>query len=114
MTRYILPFAFVALLFSSSCTKEYDEIINTPEQASSAQGNPKLAIFESIETGTKTSYTTANVTLASGSWSFNDALIGNTTADRKVGTKSARVRNSGKLTMNFNKADGSGDGYKKH
>lgn len=114
MTRYILPFAFVALLFSSSCTKEYDEIINTPEQASSAQGNPKLAIFESIETGTKTSYTTANVTLASGSWSFNDALIGNTTADRKVGTQSARVRNSGKLTMNFNKPDGAGDVYIKH
>lgn len=61
---------------------------------------------ENFETGTKTAYTTGNVTLASGSWTLNDALIGNSTSDRKNGTQSARVRNSGKLTMNFDHPNG--------
>lgn len=56
---------------------------------------------ETFETGTKTSYTTGTVTLASGVWNFNDALLGNSATDRKNGTQSARVRNSGILTMNF-------------
>lgn len=61
---------------------------------------------ENFETGTKTAYTTADVTLNSGVWTFNDALLGNTTSDRKNGTQSARVRNSGKLTMKFDNANG--------
>lgn len=64
--------------------------------------------WESFETGTKTSYTTANVTLASGVWSFNNALLGTSTSDRKVGTKSARIQSTGKLTMMFNRTNGIG------
>jgi len=54
---------------------------------------------EGFETGTKTAYATGNVTFASGTWTLNDALLGNTSADPKVGTQSVRMRNSGKLTM---------------
>lgn len=61
---------------------------------------------ETFESGVKTSYTAGNVTLTSGSWNFNDALLGDLATDRKNGLKSARVRNIGKLTMNFNLADG--------
>ncbi len=64
--------------------------------------------WESFETGTKTSYTTANVTLASGVWSFNNALLGTSTSDRKVATKSARIQSTGKLTMMFDKPTGAG------
>lgn len=64
--------------------------------------------WESFETGTKTSYTTGDVTLASGVWTFNNALLGNTTSDRKVGTQSARIRGTGKLTMKFNRTNGAG------
>ena len=57
---------------------------------------------ESFESGTKTAYTSGNVTLSSGSWYFDNALIGDLSGDKKNGTKSARVRSAGALTMNFN------------
>jgi len=52
-------------------------------------------------TGTKTSYATADVQLSTGLWTLNDALIGNLTTDRKTGAASARIRNTGSLTMVF-------------
>ena len=57
---------------------------------------------ESFESGTKTAYTSGNATLSSGSWYFDNALIGDLSGDKKNGTKSARVRSAGALTMNFN------------
>lgn len=56
---------------------------------------------EKFESGTKTAYTSGNVTLASGSWYFDNALIGNLSGDKKTGTQSARVRATGAITMNF-------------
>jgi hypothetical protein len=67
-----------------------------------------------MELGTKTSYTTANITLSTGSWTFNDALIGTSTSDKKNGTKSARIQNSGKLTLLTDKANGAGTISVKH
>jgi endonuclease G, mitochondrial len=61
-------------------------------------------VNEGFEAGGKTSYATANVTLGSGSWNLNDALTGNLSTDRKVGTYAARIQNTGKVTMNFNVA----------
>lgn len=57
---------------------------------------------EGFEAGGKTSYAAANVTLGSGSWYLDDALTGNLSGDAKIGTYSARVRNTGKVRMNFN------------
>ncbi|HJV90257.1 MAG TPA: hypothetical protein VJ623_08145 [Holophagaceae bacterium] len=68
--------------------------------------SPGTSFTEGFETGTKTAYTTGNVTFASGTWTLNDALLGNTTADPKVGTQSVRMRNSGKLTMAYTWATG--------
>lgn len=59
---------------------------------------------EGFESGGKTAYAAANLTLGSGSWYLNDALTGNTTSDRKTGSYSARVRNTGTVRMNFNVA----------
>jgi endonuclease G len=56
---------------------------------------------ETFESGTKTAYATADVQLATGFWNFNDALIGNLSTDRKTGAASARIRNTGSLTMDF-------------
>ena len=61
-------------------------------------------LTEGFETGGKTAYAAANVTLSSGSWYLDDALTGNTTSDRKTGSWSARVRELGKVRMNFNTA----------
>jgi len=59
-------------------------------------------LTEGFEAGGKTAYAAANVTLGTGSWYLNDALTGNTTSDRKTGSYSARVRNTGSVRMNFN------------
>jgi hypothetical protein len=64
------------------------------------------SLSETFDTGTKGAYATGTVALATGTWTLNDALLGNTTVDRKVGAQSVRVRNSGKVTMGFNFATG--------
>lgn len=56
---------------------------------------------EGFESGTKTAYATGDVTLSTGVWTFDDALIGNLSTDHKVGSAAARVRNVGSLTMKF-------------
>ncbi len=69
---------------------------------------------ESFDTGTKAAYATGDVTFASGIWTLNDALLGNTTADPKNGAQSVRMRNSGKLTMKYNWANGAKSVSVKH
>lgn len=59
------------------------------------------APWETFETGSKASYTAGNVDLGSGNWYLSDALIGGTAQDRKNGSNSARVQNSGVVAMNF-------------
>lgn len=59
------------------------------------------SITENFESGTKTSYAAADVFLSTGWWFFDDALVGNLSTDRKTGTASARVRNTGSITMEF-------------
>ncbi|WP_201978311.1 IPT/TIG domain-containing protein [Hymenobacter rubidus] len=70
--------------------------------------NPSTAgAFEDFETGTKTTYAAASVALASGSWTFSDALIGTSFADKFNGLKSARIR-AGFIRMDFDKTTGAG------
>ena len=70
--------------------------------------NPSTAgAFEDFETGVKSSYAVASVTLASGPWTFSDALIGTTFSDRFNGLKSARIR-AGFIRMDFDKTTGAG------
>lgn len=71
-------------------------------------------IIEGFESGSKPSYAAADVTLSTGVWNLNDALLGGDAADRKSGTKSARVRYSGKITMKFNRTTGAGTIIIKH
>lgn len=59
-------------------------------------------LTEGFEAGGKTAYAVGSVTLGSGSWTLDDALTGNLAGDAKTGAYSARVRNVGKVTMNFN------------
>lgn len=57
---------------------------------------------ESFEAGGKSAYAAGNVTLGSGSWYLDDALTGNLAQDVRQGSYAARVRNTGKVRMNFN------------
>ena len=76
--RYLVAPLLGAVLFAS-CSKSEPTpevpVAATVLQSVSAPGFP-----EGFETGTKTAYTTGSVTLGSGSWTLNDALIGNTTS----------------------------------
>ncbi|WP_167856694.1 T9SS type A sorting domain-containing protein [Hymenobacter aquaticus] len=70
---------------------------------------PFAGLFEDFEvtTPTKSSYPIGTVTTANGSWTFDEAVVGNLSNDKKNGTKSARLR-GGSIYMNFNKANGAG------
>lgn len=113
--KKILTLSVVAALFFVACKKDSF----TPENADasvSRLGMEKTLspFFEDFETGTKTSYTTGNVTFSTGAWTLNDALLGTSTSDKKSGTQSARIRNSGKLTMLTDKTSGAGTVNIKH
>ncbi len=62
------------------------------------------ALSEGFEAGGKTAYAAGNVSLGSGSWHMSEALTGNLSSDRKTGSFSARVRETGFVRMNFNVA----------
>jgi hypothetical protein len=102
--------AIAAMLFAQVFACSKTELINNTHQPAATDitfAAPTTTTTENFETGSKTAYTAGNVTLSSGSWNFDDALLGNSTSDRKSGAQAARVRNSGKLTMNFNLTTGS-------
>jgi endonuclease G len=61
-------------------------------------------LAEGFEAGGKTAYAAASVNLGTGSWYLDEALTGNTTSDRKTGAYAARVRETGRVRMNFNVA----------
>ena len=82
---------------------------NTGSALLVAQGFP-----EGFESGTKGAYAAGSVTFGSGSWTLTDALVGNLAGDAKNGLKSVRITNSGKVTMNFNSANGAGTVSIKH
>jgi endonuclease G, mitochondrial len=88
------------LALAAGCIETEPEI--TDEVASAS------TLAEGFESGTKTSYAVADVTLGSGIWSFDEALLGNLSTDVKNGTKSARIRNSGKISMRFDRGTGAG------
>ena len=97
----------IILFFISACQKESSLTPGSPRQKtknSSFRNKPAALAantIENFETGTKTSYASADINLSTGSWNLNDALIGNTASDKKNGTQCTRVRNSGILTTNF-------------
>ncbi len=64
--------------------------------------------WEDFETGSKGSYGSGTVTCTAGTWLMNDALIGSLGSDRKNGTSSVRMRNSGVVEMQFDLTNGLG------
>jgi hypothetical protein len=79
---------------------------------SNTAGSSSLA--ESFDTGTKTAYATGAVSLASGTWTLNDALLASSASDPHNGAQAVRVRNSGKVTMGFDFPTGANTVAVKH
>jgi len=65
-------------------------------------------LSEGFEAGTKTAYAAGDVTLGTGTWTLSDALIGDLSSDIKTGAHAARIRNSGTVTMKFDRTTGAG------
>ena len=117
--RYFVLIAFLSFLFISGCNESSNNLIDQPiiDQAFSKTIIPlatQSMATEGFETGSKTAYAAADVTLGTGVWNMDDALIGTLTTDVKNGTASARVRNSGKITMKFNLTNGASTVTIKH
>ena len=70
-----------------------------PVQAAPAQA--RAAFIETFEAAEKGSYAPADEALGSGSWRLSEALIGSSDQDHKNGAHAARLRQGGRLTMNF-------------
>ncbi|MFV1883667.1 MAG: T9SS type A sorting domain-containing protein [Balneola sp.] len=76
----------------------------------SASTTTHAQLFEDFESGEKSSYSGASVTLSTGSWFLDDALLGSLSNDKFNGTKSVRMdRRDGKtgnIYMQFDKPNG--------
>ncbi|WP_448701936.1 DNA/RNA non-specific endonuclease [Mucilaginibacter sp. AW1-3] len=106
--KYLFAVSIIAVVFAS-CAKvaqpDASQLVNTPIPGSGtvAPVDPATipySLVENFEYGTKGGYGDANVTLSTGSWDFNDALIGSSSADVKDDGHSVRLR-TGSLGMNF-------------
>jgi len=93
--RKLLIYAAFALLIAG-CKKEAP-----PGGGGPGTTHPTpYVITETFETGRKSAYAAADVSLSTGSWNFNDALIGNLAGDVKDGNWAVRLR-TGDIAMNF-------------
>lgn len=105
LSKIVIAILITGAAFLISCEKEY---ITDIEEPIAVVTNKAVSLTETFESGTKTSYAGAAVTLSTGSWYLTDALLGTSTSDRKYGAKSVRIVNTGKVTMQFNKTTGAG------
>ena len=94
------------LIFYSGIALSLISGISRPKQKSPNLHTLKSSfqILEDFEKGNKGSYTPADLELPGGSWNFNNALIGTSTADLKHGSKSVRLK-TGSISMNFDVAE---------
>jgi hypothetical protein len=125
-TKSIVSVVAICLsgLLISQCSDLYLQKSNQAAAASLSSSSSAMAAtlasvslsedFEVGGTSPKTAYDVSptgsssgdNVTLHSKSWNMYDALIGNLAGDLKNGTWSARMRNTGKITMLFDVTTG--------
>jgi len=114
MIKKFLLAAGILLLFAGGCKKSEDNVvqhdstitrINPLHNAKAVYGN----FPETFESGSKTAYAAANVTLSTGSWNLDNTLIGTSTADHKTGNAALRIASTGKATMNFNVINGASE-----
>jgi endonuclease G len=117
---FVYPLAMAILL--ASCQKEASAPVVDTSSATPFSFNGSISsglavtqtFDEGFEAGTKTAYAIANVTFTSGSWSLDNALVGTSTSDAKVGTHSVRITSTGVLSMNFNVTTGASTVTVKH
>lgn len=98
--QYLL--ALCAIVVVIGCRKERDLELNPVPPPSITSSNLNSGVTEDFEPGSKGAYAAGNVTITTGSWYFDDALLGSLANDHKNGAKAARITNAGSISMNFN------------
>jgi len=105
--KHLLIYLFVPLALAS-CKRDIDE--PTPEEPVVPAVPKPYTINEDFESGVKDvdGYDVGNITLNTGSWNLDGALVGSDKSDMKTGKKSVRIqgtkgndKRNGLLTMNF-------------
>jgi len=107
---YVLLLAAAVTAGFYSCKKESDSTGKTPVPAGQNIHAMAKAVYstfpETFESGTKGAYAAASVTLSTGSWYFDNALLGTLATDHKNGTKCVRIQSTGTITMQFDVTNG--------
>lgn len=93
--KHLLIYSFLGMLTIVGCSPK-----TITEEITPAPVPQNYELTENFENVTKTAYAAADVKISTGSWNFDDALVGNLATDLKNGLKSVRLR-TGKITMNF-------------
>ncbi|MFC5271525.1 DNA/RNA non-specific endonuclease [Adhaeribacter terreus] len=104
--RKQISYFFLVLLLGCAVTSCKEDNV-TPDNTNPVE-NPQhvplgtiVGFPEDFEATTKFGYPTDTITLGSGDWILDDALIGTSADDRRNGYQSVRIRYTGKVTMNF-------------
>jgi hypothetical protein len=119
-SKFKLPLLSIAIagLMATGCQKSENLKTDAPATETAATLKTDAVTltqgFEVGATSPKTAYDVSptgsssgdNVTLSGNSWNLYDALIGNLAADKRAGSWSARIRNTGKITMLYNLTTG--------
>lgn len=78
LSKIVIAILITGAAFLISCEKEY---ITDIEEPIAVVTNKAVSLTETFESGTKTSYAGAAVTLSTGSWYLTDALLGTSTSE---------------------------------
>jgi endonuclease G len=102
-SAYLTLTAFALL----ACSQQQTESASAQSAPPLQSQTPAVSPFpETFEAGTKGAYEESDELLGTGTWHFQDALIGSSPQDHKTGAHAARLRNLGRLSMRFNAGAG--------
>lgn len=115
--KFSLLLLATAGLLATGCQKNENLKAETPAAETVGLKTDAVTLTQGFEVGAtspKTAYDVSptgsssgdNVTLSGNPWNLYDALIGNLAGDKKAGSWSARIRNTGKITMLYNLTTG--------
>ena len=88
----LLVLILTILVFTSGCNSNKNQLTS---------GESPKEDFEQTDKPASKSYTTGSFKFKSGAWLLNDALVGTSDRDSKTGIDAIRIRNNGKLSMQF-------------
>ena len=89
-------------LFLSSCVGVYIPPTNTPTRIPPSVQTKVAANFpEGFDDASKNKYDGGNITVSSGQWYLENAMMGSADNDQKDGIKAIRMKETAKLSMKF-------------